>query len=218
LTVETALAIAAVAFVGSHLLMSHPLRDPMVGAMGTAAFRGVYSLVSFATFGAMLYFYRTAGDQPPLWQPDTWMWTVGAILMWLASILLVGSFRGNPAMVGARRPSGGPAGVFTITRHPMMWSFALWGVVHLALVATQKAAILDGAIISLALVGAAGQDRKKARLMGKSWHDYVAQTAFTPFTRGVGNPGAVAIVGGTLLFLVATWLHPMPVGIWRFFG
>lgn len=218
MTAETALAIAAVAFVGSHLLMSHPLRDPMVGAMGTAAFRGVYSLVSFATFGAMLYLYHAAGNQPPMWQAAGWAWNVGTILMWLASILLVGSFRANPAMVGARRPSGSPVGVFSITRHPMMWSFAVWGVVHLTLVATQKAAILDGAIVALALVGAAGQDRKKARLMGKSWHDYAAQTAFVPFTRGLGNPGLFALVGGTLLFIVATWLHPMPVGIWRFIG
>lgn len=218
MTAEMALAIAAVAFVGSHLLMSHPLRDPMVGAMGTSAFRGVYSLVSFATFGAMLYFYHAAGDQPPMWQAPGWTWTVGAILMWLASILLVGSFRGNPAMVGAKRPSGSPGGIFSVTRHPMMWSFAIWGVVHLALIATPKAAILDSAIIALSLVGAAGQDRKKARLMGKSWHDYAAQTAFVPFTRGLGNPGLFAFVGGTLLFLVATWLHPMPVGIWRFIG
>ena len=42
-----------------------------------------------------------------------------------------------------------------------------------------------------------------------------AQTAFVPFTRGIGNPGAVALVGGTLLFFLATWLHPIPAGFWR---
>ena len=25
----------------------------------------------------------------------------------------------------------------------------------------------------------------------------------------------VALVGGTLLFLIATWVHPVPAGIWR---
>jgi uncharacterized membrane protein len=100
----------------------------------------------------------------------------------------------------------------------MMWSFAMWAAVHLALVAMPKALVLDGAILILALVGAAFQDRKKAAAMGNDWHDWTAQTAFVPFTRGFANPGLVALVGGTLLFLVATWGHPFPVGFWRWIG
>ena len=41
--------------------------------------------------------------------------------------------------------------------------------------------------------------------MGERWHEWTAQTAFIPFTRGVAIPGTVALVGGTLLFLIATW-------------
>jgi hypothetical protein len=59
------------------------------------------------------------------------------------------------------------------------------------------------------------QDLKKSALMGEAWHEWTAQTAFIPFTRGIANPGAVALIGGTLLFLIATWVHPMPVGFWR---
>ena len=138
--------------------------------------------------------------------------------MWLGSVLFVGSFMGNPALPGARGPSGGPKGVFAITRHPMMWGFALWAAVHLAVLGMPKTFVFDGAIILLALVGAAMQDRKKAGLMGEAWHEWTAQTAFVPFTRGVANPGAVALVGGTLLFFLATWLHPMPAGFWRWIG
>lgn len=97
----------------------------------------------------------------------------------------------------------------------MMWSFALWAAVHLMILATTKAILLDGAIIILALGGAAGQDFKKARLMGEDWHEWTAQTAFIPFTRGIAGPGLVAFVGGTLLFFGATWLHPIPAGFWR---
>jgi uncharacterized membrane protein len=138
--------------------------------------------------------------------------------MWLASILFVGSFIKNPALVGASGPSGGPAGVMRITRHPMMWSFALWAAVHLMILGTPKAVVLDGAIIFLALGGAAAQDEKKARLMGEDWHDWTAQTAFIPFTRGIANPGLVAFIGGTLLFFAATWLHPIRAGFWRWIG
>jgi uncharacterized membrane protein len=97
----------------------------------------------------------------------------------------------------------------------MMWSFALWAAVHLAVVGMPKALVLDGAILILALGGAAGQDAKKSRLMGDAWHEWTAQTAFIPFTRGIAWPGTVAGVGGTILFFVATWLHPIPAGFWR---
>ena len=146
------------------------------------------------------------------------VWIAGTILMWFGSILFVGSFVKNPALPGAKGPRGGPHGVFTITRHPMMWGFALWAAVHLTLIAMPKAMVFDGAILVLALFGAAGQDRKKAAQMGEAWHEWTAQTAFIPFSRGVGNPGAVALIGGTLLFLIATWAHPMPAGIWRWIG
>jgi uncharacterized membrane protein len=215
LTPQAGLFLSSLAFVGTHFLMSHPLRGPMVRAMGEKAFQGVYSLVSLILFGLMIYFYRVIGREPLLWDAGQAGWIAGTILMWLGSILFVGSFVKNPALPGAKGPRGGPHGVFTITRHPMMWGFTLWAAVHLTLIAMPKAMVFDGAILVLALFGAAGQDRKKAGQMGEAWHEWTAQTAFIPFTRGVGNPGAVALIGGTLLFLIATWAHPMPAGIWR---
>ncbi len=215
MTVQMGLLLSAIAFVGTHFLMSHPLRASLVRAVGEGPFRGIYSFVAIATFAAMIYFYRKCGREPPLWDAGQAGWIAGTLLMWLGSILFVGSFLGNPALPGARGPSGGPSGVFAITRHPMMWGFALWAAVHLMLLAMPKALVFDGAIIFLALAGAAGQDRKKAYLMGEAWHEWTAQTAFVPFTRGIANPGAVALVGGTLLFLIATWAHPVPAGFWR---
>ena len=210
-----ALFLSAIAFVGLHFLLSHPLRRPLVRAMGEKSFQGVYSLLALLTFGSMIYFYHASGREPPLWDAGEAGWIVGTLLMWFASILFVGSFFHNPALVGARGPTGGPTGVLRITRHPMMWSFAIWAAVHLTILAMPKALVLDGAIIILALFGAAGQDAKKRRQMGEAWHEWTAQTAFVPFTRGIGNPGAVALIGGTVLFFVATWAHPVPAGFWR---
>ena len=134
-------------FVGLHFLMSHPLRAPLVRAVGEGPFRGIYSLVAVITFGGMIYYYRAIGREPPLWEVGEAQWIVATLLMWLGSILFVGSFVGNPALPGARGPSGPPRGVFAITRHPMMWGFALWAIVHLAVVAMPKALVFDGAII-----------------------------------------------------------------------
>jgi uncharacterized membrane protein len=211
------IAIASAAFLGSHFLLSHPLRAPLVARLGERRFQLLYTVVALVTFGVMIWVYHGLGDQAPLWSIGNGGWIIAEILMWLAGILLAGSFVGNPALPGARRVSA-PAGVLAITRHPMMWSFAIWAVVHLAVVATPKAVLFDGAILFLALVGAAGQDSKKRKLMGATWHEWAAQTSFVPFARGLKSPGVTALVGGTLLFVVATWLHPQPVGLWRWLG
>ena len=218
MTPQAGLFFSSIAFVGLHFLMSHPLRGPLVRAFGEGPFRGIYSLVALVTFGLMIMFYRVIGREPPLWNAGEAGWIIATLLMWLGSILFVGSFFGNPALVGAKGPRGGPQGVFGITRHPMMWGFALWAAVHLTVLAMPKALVFDGAIIVLALAGAVGQDRKKATQMGEDWHDWTAQTAFVPFTRGLAYPGSVAAIGGTLLFFLATWLHPVPAGFWRWIG
>jgi uncharacterized membrane protein len=219
MTPQMGLFFSAIAFVGTHFLLSHALRGPLVRSIGEKPFQGLYSLISLITFGLMVYFYHVIGREPPsLWRSGEVAWIVGTVLMWLASILFVGSFMGNPALPGARGPRGGPKGVFLITRHPMMWSFALWAAVHLMILGMPKALVFDGAIIILALAGAAAQDWKKAGRFGEAWHEWTAQTAFVPFTRGLAYPGTVALVGGTVLFLVATWAHPVPAGIWRWIG
>ena len=220
MTLQMGLTLFAPLFVGTHFLLSHPLRGPLVRAVGEKPFQGIYSLVALITFGGMVYYYHAIGREPErLWDfSSDAAWLIASLLMWLASILLVGSFIRNPALPGAPRPKGGPTGVFRITRHPMMWSFAIWAAVHLALIGMPKAIVFDGAIILLALAGAAGQDAKKARLMGEDWHDWTAQTAFIPFTRGIAHPGTAAFVGGTVLFFAATWAHPVLAGFWRWIG
>lgn len=219
MTPQAGLFLSAIAFVGLHFLLSHPLRAPLVGRLGEKGFQGFYSVQSLLTFGLMIYFYRAIGREQPVWTAGEWVWAVAVLVMWLGAILFVGSFLGNPALPGAKLDRGKvPAGVFAITRHPMMWGFATWAAVHLTVIGTAKAMVFDGALIFLAIAGSIGQDAKKEKLMGERFHEWAAQTAFVPFSRGVAWPGTAAFVGGTLLFLVATWLHPFPVGIWRWIG
>ena len=115
-----------------------------------------------------------------------------------------------------------PNGVYAITRHPMMWGFALWGVVHAIVNPTTASLILSATIVFLALVGAALQDGKTARLMGEVWRDYRARTSFFPYGKGLKSADAFALIGGTLLWLGATWAHGAlgyrPAGIWALFG
>ena len=43
------LALASLAFVGTHFLMSHPLRAPMDSALGERGFAMAYTVVSLMT-------------------------------------------------------------------------------------------------------------------------------------------------------------------------
>lgn len=220
--------LAAIAFVGSHFLLSHPLRAPIVGAAGERGFIGIYSLVAFATLGWLATAYRTAPMTPPLWPVGDGLWAVATVVMLVASVLLVGSLIGNPALASGGRPGPIPdqaRGVFAITRHPMMWAFALWAAAHALVYPIAANLVLVAAIAVLALVGAALQDRKKEALQPATWPQWEARTSYWPFAAIAAGRARLAgfrphdIAGGLVIWLAATWAH-LPLagwaaGIWR---
>lgn len=223
MTPIASLIAACTAFVGSHFLLSHPLRAGLVARLGAQPFLGLYSVIAIATF---VWIVRAAGavpDEPPLWIAGEWLWALGGVVMLLASMLFIGSLIGNPALPEAKLAAGRePRGVYAVTRHPMMWAFALWGFVHIAVWPTCANIVIGLAIIILALGGSAGQDLKKARLMGDAWAAWVSRTAFIPFTARAPLsamwPGWAVVAGGAILWLFATWVHAWfgapAVGVW----
>jgi len=229
---ETGVVLAAVAaFVGTHFLLSHPLRAPIVGRIGEGPFLGLYSLVAAITLGWVIAAYRAAGPEQPLWPVDEDHWIIVTVLMLAASILLMGSLIGNPALPNPGTPGAAPAearGVFAITRHPMMWSFALWGISHILVFPIPSNIILSGGIILLALVGAALQDLKKEALQPERWRAWEARTSYWPYAAVVSGRARLGgyrphdIIGGIVIWLAATWAHMpltgMPAGIWRWIG
>ena len=220
-------------FVGSHLLLSHPMRAGLAGRLGERGFMIVYSIVAIATFVMIVQAWRAMPPEPPLWAVDDPLWILASLLVLVASILFMGSLIGNPAMPApnaAAAAQAAPRGVFAITRHPMMWGFTLWALAHALVMPTPGQIVLSAIIAFLALVGSAGQDAKKARLMGDSWRHWAARTSFVPFARQVGAatpwrdaiPRGHALFGGLVLWLAATWAHGalgyMVAGIWRWIG
>lgn len=222
------IAAAAAAFVGTHFLLSHPLRKPLVSIVGDAAFLGIYSVVAVVTLGWLALAYRAAPASTPLWPVGDGLWAVTTVVMLLASVLLMGSIIRNPALPNPGSPNPVPAearGVFAVTRHPMMWSFALWGICHIAVYPVAANIIVAAAMIILALIGAALQDRKKEALQPDTWPEWERKTSYWPFAAIVsgkarfGKFGMHGLGGGFVLWLAATWAHiPLagwPAGIWR---
>ncbi len=221
------LVAAALAFVGSHFALSHPLRAGLVKRFGAGLFQGLYSLVAIATFVWMVFAFRAIPPQGELsWHGfNDLPWAFASLLMLAASVLLVGSFLGNPALPQPNAKALAlhhPKGVFQITRHPMMWSFALWSLAHVLVSPSVRVMILSAAIAFLALVGAHMQDRKKEVLMGAAWATWEHRTSYWPKLGGFARAGVVPLVGGLVLWLAATWAHipaiGMAAGVWRWIG
>jgi uncharacterized membrane protein len=225
----TNLVLGCVLFVGSHLLLSHPLRRPIAAKVGEQRFMLIYSIVALLTFVLTVRAYQAMPAEALLWFAGASIWGVATTVMLAASILMVGSLIGNPALPapGAEAAAAAlPRGVFAITRHPMMWSFALWGVAHILVMPTPGQIILASAMILLALLGSWGQDGKKAKLMGPAWQGWAARSAFMPFAGQLSGriswrdaiPRPFALIGGLVLWLLATWVHGAlgysPAGIW----
>jgi uncharacterized membrane protein len=212
------LALATAAFVGSHLALSHPLRTRLVQNVGEAGFTALYSIVALITFGWLIFAYASIEVSVPFWiAPRPW-WIASSAIMLLASILLVGSFVGNPAFPhpGAPKKTVRQAtGVFAITRHPMNWAVILWALVHLSLWLSPSNIIVAGGMLILAVAGSIGQDRKKRDVVGRTWREWEARTSFVPFGALLSGrvkwrsaaPGWIAFGGGTALWLLVTWLH-----------
>jgi uncharacterized membrane protein len=227
------LVTTCVIFVGSHLALSHPLRDGLASRLGERGFQIVYSIIAIATFVMVVQAWRGMPPEAPMWAVGDALWTFASALVLFASILFMGSLIGNPALPApnaAFAAQAAPRGVFAITRHPMMWGFTLWAIAHVLVMPTEAQVILSGTIVFLALFGSAGQDSKKARLMGDSWRHWAARTSFVPFARQIGGatpwgdtiPRPHALFGGVILWLAATWAHGalgyMVAGIWRWVG
>lgn len=227
------LLILLALFVGTHFLMSHPLRATLVGTLGATGFQLLYSAVSLGSFAWAIHHYAGLPDEAPLWAVGDGLWAFASALMLLGSILFAGSFFRNPALPApgaAAHTHAAPRGVLAITRHPMMWGFAAWSVCHMLVSPQPKMIALAAALACLAIFGSAGQDIKKGKLMGFDWTDWESRTSFIPFGGQLSGrirwsaalPGRTVTLAGLALWLAATRFHPAfgaPLaGIWRWFG
>ena len=209
------LIAANIAFVGTHFAMSHPLRAPMVKALGAGGFQGAYTVVSFATL-AWVYFAFTAAPPADLPGSGDAGWIAATIITLPAMILLAGSLVGNPALptpMAEAQARAEPKGVMRVTRHPMMWGIGLWAASHIILFWSIRTMVTALAMGILALVGAKLQDAKKEALMGESWAEWERKTSYWPRWGQLFSVGAVPLVAGTVLWLAGSYIHLWRAGI-----
>lgn len=221
------LALAAGAWVLLHVLVAgSPLRRVLVGKIGEGGFAGLFSLLSLGGLVALIWTYRLAaapGVNFDLWQPARAMLWLPLLVMPVALILFVGSVTvASPTSVGGEKllQRDEPArGILRITRHPMLWSFALWGLVHFLANGDVGSRILFAAVFVPALLGMHSIDRKRALRDPEGWARFAAVTSVLPFAAIAGGRNrlvwreigawriALALVIGTAIAYVHPWLY-----------
>lgn len=218
------LMTGAMAFVGSHFLMSHPWRAGLLARLGEKGFLGLYSVVSFATLGWTIVAFRAVGPGgTPVWDgTGEAIWAIASLLSLIGITLLLGSLHANPAMPqvpGEKIAAARATGVFAVTRHPMMWGIALWALAHVLVAPTPRVIVLMGAMAVLALVGARLQDGKKAELLGAAWESWSAQTSYWPRVSALRRISPMLWGVGIVVWLGATFGHVhanhVLAGVWR---
>ena len=178
------LIAAMFVFIGSHIFISSALvRGPLIAKLGDGRFKTVYSLIAVAAIYWVVSAFINAPDVV-YWQPHTAFKHLSLSFMLVACIFIIaGLTPTNPTLVGATagQLAKGPHGIFRITRHPMMWGFALWGILHVLANGNGASLIFFGGFAVLALVGTYQLDRRKARTEGEAWQVYAAHTSHFPF-------------------------------------
>jgi uncharacterized membrane protein len=167
------LAIAAIAFCGSHIVLSSTwLRGALRDQLGERGFLAVYSLVALVTLAWLLVAYAHA-PTVPLWPRERWMALIPVVVMPLATILLIAGYTTpNPTTVGMERfaRADDPApGVLRVTRHPVMWAIGLWAMGHVIANGDLRSLLFFGAFAFLSLGGTVLIDRKKQLALGSNW-------------------------------------------------
>jgi len=219
------LIAAVLAFLASHAVPAvKPVRRRLVARLGERPYMALYSLLSLGMI-AWLGFAYAGAPYVEVWAMRPWMLWVPTLVMPVSCLLLVAAVSSaNPLSVAPPRPAYDPArpGVVSITRHPLMWAFALWSGAHMVPNGDVASLILFGLLTALALLGPASLDAKRRAALGDAeWRRLAAPTSNLPLAavlagrtrldaRGIGAwRAAVALV--LYVFLVAA--HPWIIGV-----
>ena len=223
-----AIALWALLFVGSHLVISsRAVRPRLIALVGERAYPGIYSLVSLGTFiplvlafayhkhsGAMMWNLR---DVPTL-RYLVWL------LMLFAFIVLIASFitpnPGSMSAQGEARNAGVARGVLKISRHPSFVAFSTFGIAHILMNGFVGDVIFFGTFPALSIIGGMHQDARKEVQLGESYKFLEEKTSFFPGLALVDGrqhwtsadlPWAAIAIGLVLTALIL-WLHPIIFG------
>ena len=145
------LVIGLVVFIAIHLVPMIPtMRQSLIGKLGEAGYKSVFSIFSALGFVALLMGYGKSEYVQVFTAPD-WAPTAAKLVMLPAFVLLVASYY--------------PNNIKRWVKHPMLIATVLWSATHLLANGDQASAILFGGFLFYALLA----------LISMSWRTGVAK-------------------------------------------
>ena len=185
------LILGLLIFLGLHSvrIVADDWRGAMRARLGENGWKGLYSLVSLAGFGLIVWGYGLARQQPVVvWSPPAFMAHIAAPLMVVSFILLVAAYVPRN-------------GIKARTHHPMTLAVKVWALAHLLANGTLHDIILFGSFLVWSVLLFRTSRRRDA-----------ATGAVYP--AGNGAATAVTVVAGFGLAVVfAHWLHLLLIGV-----
>ena len=195
------LMAAAFWFATHNGLASGVMRARLVAGLGANGFRIFYSILSVL---ALVLLARASGaaETLPLWTVPAWLRLILALIMLPAFLFFAAGFLRNPTAVGGEALAGQQIrGIQRITRHPMLWSFALWALVHVIGNGDLASLIFFGTFAISALIGMSSIDRKLAARSPEAAAKLRNETSILPF-------GAIMAGRNRLVLAEIGWLAP----------
>lgn len=223
MTAALVLAALWIAFAASHMaLSSQRWRPRIVAALGDERrFQGLYSLIALAIFVPLVTIYFRHKHEGPylgtLVEAPGLRWLMFVGMGAAFALLAAGLARPSPASVV---PGGSTQvrGIYHVTRHPVLMSFALYGLLHLCVAAVNATELAFFAGFPLFVwIGAQHQDQRKLAGGNPEFKRFYEATPFAPFSRPAGVLAAlreqpIPIVIGVTLAVVVRWFHPALFG------
>ncbi len=152
-------------FFGIHVVPAVPsLKQALIGRMGEMAYKGLFTLVSFAGLGLMIWGFSSR-EFVPLYEPPEWGRSVTMVLVFLAMVCLA----------TAQMKSH----IRRFLSHPMLVGMGLWATGHLLANGDKASVLLFGAFLAYAvldIVLASAQGRVKT-FEPKISHDVISIVA-----------------------------------------
>lgn len=198
----TLLILAALLWLFIHIGVSGTRwRDAAVAKLGEGRFMLAFSIASVLSILLLVGAYNAA-ETRFLWSAPSWLRWILAALMLPAFMLFMASHRRNPTAMGNKGLGEEPRGIQRVTRHPMLWSFAIWAGVHLVANGDTASLVFFGAFLVTALAGMPSIDAKLARRHPEAWRGFAARTSLLPF-------GAILAGRNRLALAEIGWLPPV---------
>jgi uncharacterized membrane protein len=216
--------LALFVFLASHSIPSRPaVRQRIDAAIGERSYLILYSLLSFAL---LVWLISAAARAPlvPLWDLELWHYHVPIALMLPALILFVGAMASpNPLSISFSRRAFDPErpGIVGVTRHPILWGFALWSGAHIVPNGDFVSVIMFGGFCLFSLAGMKLIDLRKRRSLGADWPELAGRTSVLPFGAVLSGRTGLApthlLLGWTAIGVAAyaalLFLHPLLFGV-----